>query len=331
LRFEGQARFNISSLQYVAVKDNATMVGNGSGTVFDGLQNTVAVIIPVYNGEKFIRRALDSVLKQTHPPAEIFVVDDGSRDSTREILAAEYGETVVVIAQQNGGPAKARNAGLREARSEFVAFLDADDWWEPAKLEMQLEALRRNPTALVNYTGIRLVREVDGHTADELPVPPESLWPTLRWCNPGIPPSCVMVRRDVIEKVGGFNERQVGCEDWCLWFEIRANGPFCVCPEPLTDYRVSPGGLSGNGDHMFKDSMKMLDDVLLRGLAGFQRKIWRRRIISYQAYKAVLTSRAAGNTAEERQYMKMSLLTWPSPFWAPERFKAFAATLLQSR
>jgi glycosyltransferase involved in cell wall biosynthesis len=294
-------------------------------------QDSVAVIIPVYNGEKFIRRAVNSVLWQTCIPAEIFVIDDGSQDRTQEILASEYGNKVNVISQQNGGPAKARNAALRAAQSEFVAFLDADDWWEPTKLERQLEELRRNPDAVANYTGCRLVRETDGYSEDILPASPESLWPRLRWCNPGIPPSCVLVRREAIEKVGGFNERQIGCEDWCLWFEMLANGPFCVCPEPLTDYRVSAGGLSGNADHMFKDCMKMLDDVLLRGLSGYARKIWRRRIISYQAYKACLTARGAGNTVEEREYMKKSLMTWPSPLWAPERFKAFAVTMLRSR
>ena len=92
---------------------------------------TVTVIIPVYNGERFIRRALDSVFKQTYPPHQVIVIDDGSKDSTREIAANEYGASVMLICQQNGGPAKARNAGLRVATGELIAFLDADDWWEP--------------------------------------------------------------------------------------------------------------------------------------------------------------------------------------------------------
>jgi glycosyltransferase involved in cell wall biosynthesis len=290
----------------------------------------VAVIIPVYNGEAFIRRALDSVLRQTYRPAQIVVVDDGSRDKTRDIVMTEYGEAVTLVQQKNGGPAKARNAGMRATTAAFVAFLDADDWWEPTKLEKQLKVFERDPDTVMNYTALRLVDEASGRHKDEVPPRPDSLWPQLRWCNPGIPPSCMMVRRSALERTGGFNERQVGCEDWCLWFELRALGRFSVCPEPLTDYRMSMGGLSGDATHMFNDFMKMLDDVLLRGLSGVKRAIWRRRIVSFQAFRAALTARASGNGAEEMRFVKKSLAAWPSPFWAPERFKAFAVTLLRS-
>src|SRR3982751_6965527 len=95
---------------------------------------TVSVIIPVYNGERFIRRAVDSILKQTFPVTQIIVVDDGSKDITCEIVETEYRGQVTLLRQQNGGPAKARNAGLRIATGEFIAFLDADDWWEPEKI-----------------------------------------------------------------------------------------------------------------------------------------------------------------------------------------------------
>jgi glycosyltransferase involved in cell wall biosynthesis len=304
-------------------------VGEGSdGTVPQ--QGSIAVIIPVYNGEKFIRRALDSVMRQTLAPAEIFVVDDGSKDPTREIVANEYGGRVTLIQQQNGGPAKARNAALRVATSEFVAFLDADDWWEPAKLERQYAAMLKHPEAVAHYTAVYRVSEIDGSSFPEVLPAPERLEKLLQYCNPGIPPASVMARRDAVLKAGGFNERQQGSEDWCLWFGLRKLGPLISSAEPLTDYRVSAGGLSGNGDHMFKDAMKMVDDVLLRELSGLDRMLWRRRIIAYQAYKACLTSRAAGNKADERKYMKTSLVTWPSPLWAPERFKAFAVTLLRS-
>lgn len=305
-------------------------MSDGAEFPISGVRGTVAVVIPVYNGEAFIRRALDSVLRQTYRPAQIVVVDDGSRDRTREIVASEYGEAVTLVQQQNGGPAKARNAGVRASSADFVAFLDADDWWEPGKLEQQLLALEHAGDAVLNYTGLSLVDELTGERRYQAPPMPEALWPLLRWCNPGIPPSCMMVRRDALEKVGGFNERQVGCEDWCLWFELRAVGPFCVCPDALTDYRMSAGGLSGNATHMFDDFMKMLDDVLLRGLVGMKRAIWRRRIVSYQAFRGAMTARAAGNGAEEMRFVWRSLAAWPSPFWAPERFKAFAVTLSRS-
>jgi glycosyltransferase involved in cell wall biosynthesis len=293
--------------------------------------STVTVIIPVYNGERFIRRAVDSVLKQTYPLSQVIVIDDGSKDSTREIVADEYGESVTLIRQQNGGPAKARNAGLRVATGEFVAFLDADDCWEPEKIASQIRVLKTCADAVGNYTGLRMMTDEGVHLSDVKPTDPATLWPTLRWCNPGVPPSSVLLRRSALDKLGsGFDERQLGSEDWNLWFRLVAEGSFCVCPEPLTDYRSSSGGLSGDAHHMYNDFMKMLDDVLLADLTGLRRALWRRRIISYQAFKACLTARAAGDKATEREYMKKSILEWPSPFWAPERFRFFAVTLMRT-
>jgi glycosyltransferase involved in cell wall biosynthesis len=290
---------------------------------------STTVIIPVYNGERFIRRALDSVLNQTEPPAQIIVVDDGSKDPTREIVTTEYSGRVTLVCQTNGGPAKARNAGLRLATGEFVAFLDADDFWEPLKLATQVKTLEKHPDAVGNYTGLRLVDDAGVFLRDSLPVDVATMRSSLRWCNPGVPPSSVLLRRSVLDKVGGFNERQLGSEDWDLWFRLVESGSFCVCSDPLTDYRMSSSGLSGNADHMFNDFMKMVDDVLLTGLTGVRRVLWRRRIISYQEFKACLTARGAGDKAKEWDYIKRSVLTWPFPFWAPERFKSFAVTFLR--
>jgi glycosyltransferase involved in cell wall biosynthesis len=291
----------------------------------------VSVIIPVYNGERFIRRAVDSILKQTYPVSQIIVVDDGSKDPTREIVEKEYAGRVTLIRQQNGGPAKARNAGLRVATGEFIAFLDADDWWEPAKVETQIRVLREHPEAVGNYTGLRVMTDDGVHLSDLKPVDHTTLWQTLRWCNPGVPPSSALLRRSALDELGtAFDERQMGTEDWNLWFRLITKGSFCVCPEPLTDYRSSSGGLSGDAHHMYNDFMKMLDDVLLADMTGLKRSLWRRRIISYQAFKACLTARAAGDKATEREYMKKSVMEWPSPFWAPERFRFFAVTLMRT-
>jgi glycosyltransferase involved in cell wall biosynthesis len=295
------------------------------------VHSTVTVVIPVYNGERFIRRAVDSILKQTYAVTQIIVVDDGSKDATCSIVESEYGDRVILLRQQNGGPAKARNAGLRIAIGEYIAFLDADDWWEPEKIARQLQVLREHPNAVGNYTGLRVMTDEGEHLTDLKPVDHTTLWPTLRWCNPGVPPSSVLLRRSFLDQLGsGFNERQLGSEDWNLWFRLITKGPFCVCPEPLTDYRSSAGGLSGNAHHMYNDFMKMLDDTLLVDMKGLKRSLWRRRIISYQAFKACLTARAAGDKKTEREYMKKSVLEWPSPFWAPERFRFFAVTLMRT-
>jgi len=103
----------------------------------------VSVVIPVWNGERFLRQCLDSVLAQEHRPLEIIVVDDGSTDGSARI-AAGYASAVRVLRQENRGPAAARNAGLDAATGEYIAFNDCDDLWQPGKLARQLEVMTRN-------------------------------------------------------------------------------------------------------------------------------------------------------------------------------------------
>src|SRR5690606_13640248 len=128
----------------------------------------------------------------------------GSSDNTREIVS-EFPAPVRYIYQENRGLSGARNTGMREARTEWVAFLDSDDWWVPQKIEKQVESLRETPAAVLSYTGIYLVSP-DGSKREVLATPPEELWPNLRHTN-RIVPSTVMGRRDLFLEVGGFNEK----------------------------------------------------------------------------------------------------------------------------
>src|SRR5262245_58814803 len=105
---------------------------------------TVSVIIPNYNYGRFLREALDSALNQTLPPLEVIVVDDGSTDESPEILES-YGDRIRVIRQKNQGVGIARNTGAEAARGELLAFLDADDYWFPQKLEKQVEKINSDP------------------------------------------------------------------------------------------------------------------------------------------------------------------------------------------
>src|SRR5512143_3730544 len=104
----------------------------------------VSVVMPVYNGARYLRQALESALAQTYRPLEIVVVDDGSTDETPAILA-EFGTRIRALRQPNSGSAAARNAALDAARGELIAFLDADDLWLPQKLAVQVEYLREHP------------------------------------------------------------------------------------------------------------------------------------------------------------------------------------------
>lgn len=287
---------------------------------------TVSVIIPAYNASPFIRRALDSVLAQTKSVHEVIVVDDGSKDSTCEVVRS-YGSRVKLLIQENGGPSAARNKGISSSTGEFIAFLDADDWWSPTKIEKQLNELALNGNAVLCYTGLLKVdqgREEEGRIAQL-----DKMKSLLRIGNPCIPPSCIMVRRASLESIGGFSLTQKGCEDWDLLCRLYKAGGFCVVREALTSYLVSSGGLSGNADHMYRDFENMLD-TLLSDFTGFSRWIWHRRIVSHQLYQAAMTSRGSKKPKAEIRYLLRSLATWPSPLWHPVRQKSLLVWLRSS-
>lgn len=283
---------------------------------------SVSVVIPAYNAQNFIRKALVSVLEQTVEVDEIIVVDDGSSDETSQIVAA-YAPRVRLLQQQNQGPSRARNFGVESATSEWVAFLDADDAWVPQKIEKQLNALQAHPESVLCYTGLRNLLP-DGLEAIRDAFPVSKLRDQLRLENPGITPSSVVVRRSTYFSCGGFTSNFKGSEDWDLWSRLIDSGPFCNVNEPLTLYQVSNTGLSSNAEHMFREAKSLLDLRLLLGLKGMRRALWRQRILSYQSYKAALTARASQQTALEVGFILKSFLYWPSPFWNPDRLKFLA-------
>lgn len=115
----------------------------------------ISVVIPTYNREKTIERCIDSVINQTYPVFEIIVSDDGSKDNTLNIIHKKYGNTVQVIKHNHKGAQAARNAGIRIAGGEYIAFLDSDDEWLPNKLEIQIQELKKNPNAVICGDGYK--------------------------------------------------------------------------------------------------------------------------------------------------------------------------------
>src|SRR3954451_20944083 len=108
------------------------------------MDQLVSVVIPTYNGQRYIAATLDSILVQKHRPLEIWVVDDGSTDATTQVVR-DYAPEVRLIEQSRRGHPAARNAGIRAAAGEFLAFLDHDDLWSPDKLELQMASFMQNP------------------------------------------------------------------------------------------------------------------------------------------------------------------------------------------
>jgi len=276
----------------------------------------ISAIIPCYNYAHYLGRAIESALAQTHPLAEVLVVDDGSTDNTAEVARA-YPPPVRHIFQENRGLSSARNTGVKEARSEWVALLDADDWWLPLKTERQVEALGRRPEAVLSYTGVHFV-EPNGTTHERRGTPDNKLWPTIRHTNQ-IVPSTVLIKRDVLLAAGGFDESLRACEDWEMWVRLGPEAQFAGVEEPLTEYQLTPMSMSSNEAKMLENTERILEKTLVRGLTGWDRILWRRRIRGMELYRAYKTVLAAGKPGAKR-YLLRSLIQWPSPGLNPQRF-----------
>src|SRR5215471_10950429 len=142
----------------------------------------LSVIIPSYNHGRYLPQCIDSVLAQTYPATEVLVVDDGSQDDTREVVAT-YGDRVRYVWRPNGGLSAARNTGVAATTCAWIAFLDADDWWDAHKIERQVAALKECRDAEVCYTAVVFVA-ADGSRQFRTVPQPQELWPTLRYSNP---------------------------------------------------------------------------------------------------------------------------------------------------
>lgn len=205
-------------------------------------QPVISVVIPCYNCAHYLPEALDSVLKQTYPPLEIIVVDDGSTDNSGQI-AASYGPPVRVVRQPNQGQSVARNRGVDEAKGEWIAFLDADDLWEPDKLRLQVETLRDiSPEVGCVYTHLYILR--DGQRLDIPELPQYHLLerPYLGMlCHPSIHPSSALVRREAASRVR-FDPSHRQHEDTLFFISLRADWRFLYVPRPLLGYRLASEG-----------------------------------------------------------------------------------------
>lgn len=186
----------------------------------------VSVIIPVYNGERFLHEAVQSVVYQKYSPVEIIVVDDGSTDGTATV-ARSFSETVRYLHQTNQGPAAARNRGIEHAQGNLLAFADADDLWPADKLALQLPYLIRDPQidiVLGRIQQVRLSETVDGETlAEEFAEPAFSV-------NLG----SAIIRRSVFERVGLFDETMRYSEDVDWFMRAREAGASIVTIDAVT-------------------------------------------------------------------------------------------------
>ena len=200
---------------------------------------SVSVIIPVYNGAATLAGAIDSALAQTYANGvEIIVIDNGSTDGTAKVIES-YKDRIIALQEPARGVARARNTGVAAAHGKYLAFLDADDQWMPEKLARVVPLLDDDPECVLAYHD-GMVRDTDGTIVQTTAWPDgqcaaPSLDYLIRYSGPGLPIlfDSVVLRRDIFDRVGGFDAQLESAED--VWLQIKAReiGHFCYLSEPL--------------------------------------------------------------------------------------------------
>jgi len=199
----------------------------------------VSIIIPVYNSERLIGRTLKSIFnQQTSYTYEVIAVDDGSTDQSVDEINKFHDARIKIFRQKNAGPSTARNRGLRESRGRYVAFIDADDYWESRFIERTVSFLERAPECIAVSVGQKHL-SVSGEAVRPICIDKYSVpiilddffdfWATYNHVCTG----SVVVRREAVDKIGGFREDLLCNEDWEYWAMIGAYGKWGFIPEIL--------------------------------------------------------------------------------------------------
>lgn len=222
----------------------------------------ISVIIPTYNRQDFLPKALDSVLEQTHGHFEVIIVDDGSTDGTKDTLQKYNDKRIRYIFQHNQGPAAARNSGIKAANFSYIAFLDSDDWFAKEKLEIQLDRMEREPHYPISHTD-----EIWYRRGKLLNQKKKHLKPggyiferCLELCTVSM--STVMIRRKLFENIGLFDESLPCCEDYDFWLRVSVMNPFLKIDQPLT---LKDGGRPDEISVLFRTGM---DKYRIKSILG---------------------------------------------------------------
>lgn len=233
-------------------------------------EDLVSVILPVYNGQGFIAKTLNSVLSQTYQNLEIILVDDGSTDQTADIVRSfiKKDRRITLLSQSNAGVAAARNLAIRHSQGEFIAPIDADDIWYPENIEKQVQLIEQADRSVgLTYAWSAYIDETDALTRESQTASYQGeVYLPLVLGNFVGNASAVLIRRCCLEDLGGYNselkaQNAQGCEDWELYLRIAKHYQFGVVPEFLIGYRQVTGSMSCNHAVMYKSYQLMMSDV----------------------------------------------------------------------
>lgn len=274
----------------------------------------VTAVIPTYNYARFVARAVESVLGQTYPAIECVVVDDGSRDETPQVLE-QFGSRIRVIRQPNRGLSAARNTGIAAASGPYVAFLDSDDCWYPEKIERQMALIRS--AAELGCVGCGFAHVSPDGSVEEFPgrrnnrSQPETLrLIALRKFWVGGSGSGALVRREVLQRVGPFDERLSAAEDWDMWMRLSVT-------TRIDNVEAVSVAINKHGTGVFRNVRRMEDNqqaVYEKAIRAWPEALpvgLRRRVRALILADAARESIGIGRPDDALVYYRRSLAVWP--------------------
>lgn len=320
--------------------------------------NSVDVIIPVYNGAKFILRAIESVEAQTVRPNKLIIVDDGSTDDTEKVVL-EYKKNsslnIQYIKKDNAGPNSARNAGLAVCETPFVAFLDSDDEWCTNKLQKQLEVFGNSTLnnlgvvycayALIDDSGnktegvfVELDKKMRGIIFEKLILGNKIVSSA----------SGVLIKRKCFEKSGNFDESLRAYEDWDMWLRLAEHFEFDYVDEILVKIRRHPNNAQRNNQLMFVNGINFYNKWILRLDKKLIPKKWRDDVVflTFMNRIGILNAlRKTRNLLSEKAYtiffksyicieLYAIVFLWKALIWgvtSPNKFKRFIRKVIKNK
>lgn len=280
---------------------------------------SVSVVIPTYNRAAVLARAVRSALEQTVPPLEVLVIDDGSSDHTDQVLAEFSGRIQYIKLTQRRGAGHARNVGIQKARGEWIGLLDSDDEWLPDKLARQHALLDTAAPGLGGCYGWA-ERIAPGNGPMRLHAP-RNLAPVandLLCANVIGGCSTLLLRRDLLLRTGGFDERLPASQDWDLWLRLLDEAPLQGQPEVLIRYYDHAGQISVDlgavyrGKHIFfgTHEARIRAGVSAQALARWQEDLARLSLLSgdFEAAHQYQRALRANRQASVRQRLLAGLI-----------------------
>ncbi|MBL1199317.1 MAG: glycosyltransferase [Nostoc sp. GBBB01] len=267
----------------------------------------ISVIIPAYNSENTIIHTINSVLNQTFTDLELIVINDGSQDSTLDIVKQIQDPRIKVFSYSNAGGNASRNRGLKLAVGEFVSFLDADDLWTPNKLESQLKALEKNLSAKVAYSwtdyidingdyvlsGKRI--NINGDVYENLLV--------SNFLENGSNP---LIYRTALNSLGGFDESLAAAQDWDMWLRLASKFDFVCVPSVQILYRISANSVSSNLVRQEKACLQLLERAYQERPSAFKQN-WSISIANLYKY---LTCKALQKPLNRKKGITAAKFLW---------------------